>query len=58
MNEILRLATFKEDVHIADGQLIPLSKTTADGQKLYIAARHFQNPIGKPHSCLTFPKLV
>lgn len=35
---------FKGEIAKADGTLIPLTKTTKDGKKLYIAARHLTNP--------------
>ncbi len=35
---------FKEAIAKADGTLLPLRKTTTDGKRLYIAARHFSNP--------------
>lgn len=38
------VAAFKEEIARADGTLIPLRKHTADGKKLYIAARYLRNP--------------
>lgn len=38
------VTVFKEEIARVDGTLIPLSKTTADGKKLYIAARNLSNP--------------
>lgn len=35
---------FKEGISKADGTLLPLRKTTSDGKRLYVAARHLRNP--------------
>jgi hypothetical protein len=39
-----KVAAFKESVSKGDGSLIVLRKTTRDGNKLYIAVRHLENP--------------
>jgi hypothetical protein len=36
--------SFKENIAKADGTLIPLSKTTADGKPLYVAAKKIDKP--------------
>lgn len=38
------VTVFKEQIAKVDGTLLPLRKTTADGKRLYITARHLRNP--------------
>lgn len=38
------VTAFKEEISKADGTLLALHKTTIDGRRLYIAARHVRNP--------------
>lgn len=38
------IVAFKEGIAKANGVLLPLRKTTTDGKRLYVAARHLRNP--------------